>query len=76
MVGLSIFPDSRILKMADDPNSHFAHFFNIFGLDSNSSLLNTMDITNSLRTKCFGYNIVGTYTQTSKQLTYRASCFP
>ena len=54
MVGFSVFPDSRILTMTDDPNSHLFHiififipyYFHIFGLDCNSSFLNTMDITN------------------------------
>ena len=71
MVGFSVFPDSKVLKMAefsvfpdlqvlittDDPNSHLFHifltvfsyiifaFFHILGPNSNSSLLNTKDLT-------------------------------
>ena len=55
MVGISIFPDSQVLEMTEDPNSYFRHIFdtffyiflhdfNILGPKSNSSLLNTKDL--------------------------------
>ena len=27
MVGFSVFPDSQVLKLTDDPNSHLFHIF-------------------------------------------------
>ena len=38
MAGFSVFPDSRVLKLTDDPISHYFHIF-LFEVDQNPILL-------------------------------------